>query len=269
MFEKREAEKEKARCEQLVRAPEPDRQGDGHVCLARLAIAADSPVMMPVRDRRGQVSLRPVPTEAAANDALAHLRAARSLTPGKIEIHRELLKLTRTVRSSELPGEAKESIALVPRGQRDALLEDALLPTVFALTEDERYEEALALGRVLEKAYPRSNQAASNVGGALMSLGRDAEALPYLERAVKLAPKDPIDRWNLGQWRGKHGRLREADQDFTKAVSLSTKPSERKELGCRHASFVWMQLEDRKRACAMQRQYCNEATRGACEGVAR
>jgi tetratricopeptide (TPR) repeat protein len=269
MFEKREAEKEKARCEQAVRAPEPDRQVEGHLCLARLALAADTPVMMPVRDRRGQVAMRPAPGDAAASEALAHYKAARKLAPGRIDVHREILKLVvRTRRALELPAEVRECVALVPRAKRDALLEDALQPTFYQLTEDARFEEALAMGRVLEKEYPRSNQVVSNVGGTLMSLGREDEALPYLERAVALAPKDPIDRWNLGQWRAKHGRLKDADRDFAKAVSLATKPAEQKELGCRHASFVWVELQDRKRACELQKRYCNETARGACDASA-
>jgi len=34
---------------------------------------------------------------------------------------------------------------------------------------------------------------------AVMPRKRDKEAIPYLERAVKLAPYDPINAWDLGR----------------------------------------------------------------------
>jgi tetratricopeptide (TPR) repeat protein len=268
MFERREAEKEKVRCEQLVREREAEKQVEGHTCLAHLVLAADKPIQMPVRDRHGKTSLRSVPSDPATTAALGHLRAARKLAPGRILLHKEILSLTRrAMRLRELPDEYRQCIALVPRDQRSALLDQALLPSMYALTEDARHEEALAVGRVLEKEYPRNNQVVSNVGGALMSLGRDAEALRYLERAVALAPKDAVDRWNLGQYRGRQGKYREADQDFTKAVSLATKPEEKAELGCRHASFVLEALKDRRRACDLQKKHCPASVRNACEGT--
>jgi tetratricopeptide (TPR) repeat protein len=265
MFERREAERERARCEALVRTSDVDRQVEGHTCLARRILDDDTPIATPVMNRHGKTSTRRVPSDAAATAALGHLRAARRLRPGKIELHRDVLALTtRSLRLLELPGEVKESLALAPRSRRDALLEKALLPTMNDLAEDARYEVALAVGKVVEREYPRSNQVASNVGGALLSLGRDAEALPYLERAVALAPGDPVDRWNLGQYRGRHGQLREADRDFAKAVSLAKKPEERDALGCRHASFVLLELKDRARACSLQEKHCPQGVRSAC-----
>jgi tetratricopeptide (TPR) repeat protein len=264
MFEKAEAAKEKARCEQLVASPKVDARVDGHVCLAQLALRADKPILTPVRDRYDRTTVRPVPGDAAANAALAHLQAARKLAPGRLEVHRDVLEVTtRAMRFLELPGEVRESIALVPRGKRGALLDTVLLPALYSLTEDARYEEALAVARVLEPAYPRSNQVASSIGGALLSLGRDAEALPYLERAVALAPKDPIDRWNLGQYRARQGKLREADRDLAKAVAL-TKPAERSAIGCQYAAFVELALKDRPRACDLQKSHCPAGARSAC-----
>jgi tetratricopeptide (TPR) repeat protein len=264
MFEKAEAAKEKARCEQLVASPKVGAQVDGHVCLAQLALRTDKPIIMPVQDSQGQTTMRPVPGDAAANAAIAHLEAARKLEPGKLELHRDLLAVTtRAMRFPALPGEVRESIALVPRGKHDALLDSVLLPALYALTEDARYEDALAMARVLEPAYPKSNQVASIVGGALLALHRDAEALPYLERAVALAPKDPIDRWNLGLYRARHGKLREADQDLAKAVAF-TKPAERRAIGCQYAAFVEQAMKDRPRACELQKTHCPADARSAC-----
>lgn len=60
-------------------------------------------------------------------------------------------------------------------------------------------------------------------------------------------------RFDLGQYDGRHVKLREADQDFAKAVTLA-KPWA--DYSCRRAAFVERMLNDRKRVYELQKMHC-------------
>jgi tetratricopeptide (TPR) repeat protein len=266
LLERGEVAKAQALCDGLVANRSVEQKIQGHLCLAQLAMRSAKPMGTVVRDPQGRTFLRGEATGAPVDAALEHLKAARRLTPGQLELHHNVLALTVSVGwFGDLPESVSESISLAPRQKRAELLSCCLLPAMYAATEEQRYEEALAVGRVLERSYPGDDKVVANVGAVLMALDRDAEARPYLERSVAMAPKDALNRWNLGQYHARHGRLQEADRDFAKAVTLAS-AVERSDYGCRHAAFVEQMLKDRKRACEMQRTHCPADVRGACQG---
>ncbi len=264
LLESGERARRKVECERLVAQRDVEQRVRGHVCLAELATRSANRVAAPVRDPSGATFLREASEGPAVDTALEHLTAAIRLKPARLELHRDRLALlVRALRFEALPSAMGESISLVPKPQQRQLLSACLLPAMYQLAEEQRWDDALAVGRVLEKAYPDDHRVVANVGGILMQLGRDGEAAPYLERSVALAPKDPVNRWNLAQYHVRRGKLQDADREFATAVSLA-KPAERADYGCRHAAFVEQMLHDAKRACALQQRWCPADSRPSC-----
>lgn len=84
-------------------------------------------------------------------------------------------------------------------------------------------QTALDLYRSAVKASPRSAEAHTGLGMALLQVGMDAESIDHLERAVKLDPTNPDSICNLGMAHRSHGRLDEALTCFERAVWMSKK----------------------------------------------
>ena len=89
------------------------------------------------------------------------------------------------------------------------------------LTLPELSERALASFRRALERQPRSGRAWRQMGGTLMSLGRDEEALAAIERAHELDPRDPGALATMGRAQFIiKGRFREAASYFEQALEL-------------------------------------------------
>ena len=82
---------------------------------------------------------------------------------------------------------------------------------------------ALELYRSAVRSNPRSVNAHTGLGLALMQGGIDAEAVDHLERAVKLDPTSPETICNLAMAHRSQGRLDEALTCYERAVWMSKK----------------------------------------------
>jgi tetratricopeptide (TPR) repeat protein len=86
-------------------------------------------------------------------------------------------------------------------------------------------EEALAAYRraiALDSAVPRTNPGPYlNLGALLVENNRPAEAEPYLDQAVQIAPADSLGRRALGKALLQLNRLEEAQSQLEKSVELA------------------------------------------------
>jgi tetratricopeptide (TPR) repeat protein len=72
-----------------------------------------------------------------------------------------------------------------------------------------------------EQSARPSEQPFLNLGSLLMEQSRVGEAIPLLQRAVELAPRDAICRLKLGTAYLRVGKLTDAQRDLEKAVQLA------------------------------------------------
>ena len=105
-----------------------------------------------------------------------------------------------------------------------------------------RLPEAVpALERAL--GLDRSASLENYLGGALLGLGRGADALTHFQVATTLAPRDPHLRFNLARVLSAAGRDREAVREYATAISLDPEFAEaHQELGV--AYFAANRLSD-------------------------
>jgi len=243
----------------LVRQVRPHRI-EAHKCLANVALGAGSQISIQGDDLGGGF-IGPGYEPAAVDQALDHLGAALKLAPLDLSVHQGRLHVLEiSGRYEEMARALEESCGLYQRA--DAL--DAWLPYTSELFELRQFRADLALLEVLGKHYPRSHEVMGNMGAVLEMLSRDAEAIPYLRRAVELAPADPLDTWNLAKAYELTGNLELADTLYQKAQRLQSDAEKLRHWRCLYSGFVEERLQDRRRACELQRANCPEQERGAC-----
>jgi Flp pilus assembly protein TadD len=174
-------------------------------------------------------------TGEGPDKALARLDAAALLSPGDLGVAEARLRvLVSSRRASELPA-ALEKILKAHPGV-DGM--DAWMGVSSELQEGEFYAEGLAFTKVLQKQFPDDHRVLSNMAGFLALLGKRAEALPFAKRAVKLAPEDPIDNWNLAKLYDLDGKIDLADASFKKAIKFQDDPDERQDYECFYSQFL-------------------------------
>jgi tetratricopeptide (TPR) repeat protein len=135
------------------------------------------------------------------------------------------------------------------------------------LFDDKQFRASLALLEVLDKHYPESHDVLGNIGAVHLMLREDEQGITYLRRAAELAPRDPIDAWNLGRAYDYAEKPELADQWYQKALALDLDSARREQNTCTYAGFVEKKLHDPKRACALQRTNCPEEKRPACPAL--
>ena len=135
-------------------------------------------------------------TPEAVDEALQHLNIGIKLAPQDLSIHMGRLHILEVaVRYSDMVKALDESCGIY-KG-KDAL--DAWMAYAPELKDLRQYEAALDFMKVIDKHYPDNPDVIGNIGAFLDLLKRDSEAIPYLEKAARLAPTDPINSWDLAR----------------------------------------------------------------------
>jgi tetratricopeptide (TPR) repeat protein len=141
---------------------------------------------------------------------------------------------------------------------------DAWLNYAPELMDLRQFDVGLEFMKILDKHYPNNSDVLGNIGAFLDMMKRDTEAIPYLEKAVALAPNDAINTWDLGRAYDYAGQIKEADTWYNKALPLMTDPAQKKNSLCIYAEFIENKLNDLSRACKLQRANCDKEKRTAC-----
>ncbi|HEX3129174.1 MAG TPA: tetratricopeptide repeat protein [Thermoanaerobaculia bacterium] len=255
----REAE---ALCVPWLSSKDTERKVEARKCLANAALCGQDVVSVQSNESGGGY-LGPGYRPEAIEKALSNLNEGLKLAPQDLSIHQGRLHLLMVSgRFDEMAKALDESCRLYSAPDE---LED-WLPYVSELFDAGQYNAALLLLKVLDASFPNNHEVVANIGSVLAMQEKDEEALTYMERAVKLAPEDPLNSWNLARLYDYTGKLEQADIWYQKALRLETDPQTRSSGACTHAAFVETKLKDRKRACELQKANCPENKRTACSG---
>lgn len=255
----REAE---ALCVTWLSSKDTERKVEARKCLANAALCGQDVVSLQPNDSGGG-SIGPGYRPEAIAKALSNLNEGLKLAPQDLSIHQGRLHLLMVSgRFDEMAKALDESCRLYSAPDE---LED-WLPYVSELFDARQYEAALTLLKVLDANFLNNHEVVANIGSVLAMQEKDDEALVYMERAVRLAPEDPLNTWNLARLYDYTGKLELADTWYQKALRLESDPEKRRAGACLHAEFVETKLKDRKRACELQKANCPENKRTACQG---
>jgi len=138
------------------------------------------------------------------------------------------------------------------------------LAYIAELFESGQLRADLELLMVLDKHYPNSHEVIGDFGAVYLKLKEDDKAISYLQRAVELAPDDPIDSWNLARLYDFAGKVPLADRWYLKSLSLENSPEQLRTNSCLYGKFVEEKLKDSKRACELEKANCEPENQTAC-----
>lgn len=201
----------------------------------------------------------------AVDEALIHLNLGIKLAPQDLSIHQGRLHILEVSgQYSEMSNALAESCTIY-RGERAP---DAWLAYAVELGDLRQYSAGLDFMKVMDKCYPDNPDILGNIGAFLSYLKREGEAIPYLEKAAKMAPNDPINAWDLGRAYDYSGQTEQADTWYKKGLSLMTDPDQKKESLCLYAQFMDKKQNDHVKACALEKQNCGKDEREACNNQA-
>jgi tetratricopeptide (TPR) repeat protein len=246
-----EYQKAKSVCEPWLVAEDSRTKAEAHKCLANveLGLAGGSKVRIE-GDRKAGGFIGPAYDDEASIRAVEHLNQALLLAPQDLSIHQGRLHvLMLAARYSDMERALAESAKLYEGA--DAM--DAWLAYPAELFNSRQFKPAIALLLVLDKRYPNDHRVAGNMSAAYAMLEQDDEALAWASKAVKLAPDDAIDNWNLARIYDYTGKTALADAAYQKSLALQS-GEQRKRSTCIYAEFVLSKKKDSKNACELQKQ---------------
>ena len=239
-------------------------QVEAEKCLANVALWGADTVRLEKEDN-GQVVVFDEYIPAAVDESLTHLNRGLQLAPQDLSIHQGRLHVLEISRRYDDMPKALDESCTIYKG-KDVPYE--WLAYSSELIRLGQYHVGLEFMKVLDAHYPNNPDVLGNMGAFLSMLKRDPEAIEYLKRATDLAPKDPINAWDLGREYDFAGQIALADQWYQKSLPLMTDPEQKKQSLCLYAEFVEKKLKDRTRACALQEQSCEAEQQTACAAPA-
>jgi tetratricopeptide (TPR) repeat protein len=261
MVDDQKCEEARRFCTELTNSGKVQDESEGHKCLANVALCKRDVVTLQATDDGGGVMSSGYMPEAV-DESLEHLNAALKLTPQDISIHQGRLHMLEISQRFDEMAEALADTCVTYKGMEGA---DPWLAYISELFDMRQYKAALKLAKVLEKHYPNDHEVIGNVGAVHSVLRDDAEALKYLKRAVELAPEDPIDTWNLGRLYDFMNKTDLADQWYQKALRLEKNTDQLKTNSCIYGSFLEKKTKQVKRACEIEKKYCDTEEQTACK----
>lgn len=247
-------------CTGWLKSADVHKKTEAHKCLANVALIGNDVISLQGNDVGGG-EIGPGYKAEAIDAALAHLNEALKLSPQDLSVHQGRLHLLEvSLRYEEMARALDESCTTY---RAPDALED-WLPYVAELFESGQLRAAIELLKVLEKHYPNSHEVMGDFGAVYLKLKEDATAATYLQRAVELAPNDPIDSWNLARLYDFADNVPLAEQWYQKSLSLERSPEQLKINSCLYGKFVEQKLKNTKRACELEKLNCKPDEQLAC-----
>lgn len=260
LVDKKDCEGAKKLCAGFVSSKITAEQIEAQKCLANAALCGQG-MMLVQGDNAGSGVQRPSFMPAAIDQSLAHLNLALKLAPQDVSLHKGRLRVL------EMGARFPEMIKALDESCKIYKGKDApgtWLGFSTELADLREYQTGLEYMRVLDKHYPNSADILGNIGGFLFWLKKPAEAIPYLQKAVVLDPKDEASAWNLARSYDLSDSPVKAEEWYERALKLQTDPAQRKESTCLYAQFLEKQVQQFARACPMEKENCPAAKQTAC-----
>jgi tetratricopeptide (TPR) repeat protein len=240
-------------CSEFIYSSDLPGEIDAQKCLANVSLCGDEAVG--IQGESG--GYKP----EAVDEALAHLNRALKLAPQDISIHQARLHVLEISGRYDGMVTALDESCTLYKGS-DALT--AWLDYFGELMDLHQYQGGLAFMQVLDRHYPNSADVLSYIAAYLTMLGRNDEAIPYLQRSVALAPKDALKTWDLARAYDTANQIALAEKWYKRALPMVREPERLREDFCLYAIFVETKQVDRPRACSLEKKSCDTARQTAC-----
>jgi len=247
-------------CSSWTHSTDMEHKVEAQKCLANVALSKGQGIGLLGNDQGGG-TLGEGYSPKAVDDALEHLDEGLRLAPHDLSLHQGRLHILEVSgRFDAMATALDQSASMMPGND---VLQD-WLPYTAELANMGQLAAGLKLCLVLDKHYPNSHDVVGNIGAFYNMMKQQEKSLPYLQRAVALAPDDAIDSWNLGRAYDYADENSLAEKWYSKAMLLDPEGKDVPGRNCIYAGFVEKKLHDNDRACKLQRAACESDRWTAC-----
>lgn len=247
-------------CTSWTHSPDLEHKVEAEKCLANVALSKGQGMGLLANDQGGG-TLGEGYSPKAVDEALKHLNEGLRLAPHDLSIHEGRLHILEVSgRFDAMATALDESASMMPGTD---VLQD-WLPYTAELANMGQLAAGLKLCQILDKHYPDSHDVVGNIGAFYNMMKQPEKSLPYLQRAVALAPNDAMDNWNLGRAYDYSDENSLAETWYSKAMLLDPDGKEVPGRNCIYAGFVEKKLHDKERACKLQKAACEADRRTVC-----
>lgn len=230
----------------------PEQKLEAEKCLT--AVVLQGAPLYTVKDARAGAPKYPAPL---ADEALAHINRGLALAPADMKLNVGRLFVLAEAHRYEAVGPAfEDTLKNMPEGDWTADWQQVIADMV----ADGVPRGALAVAEVLYAHFPDSHEAAGNVGSLHDMLKEWDQGLPFLRKAVELAPADAIDTWNLGSALDRMGEDDEAQKWMSASLKLTSDPESLKQRRCLYGQFLVVKRRQTAQGCTLIRSACGLKT---------
>lgn len=260
LIDDHQCEAAKSLCTKFADSANIAEQAEAQKCLANVALCGHDAIQLEGDDAGGG-NMHGSYTPEAIDQALVHLHLGIKLAPQDLSIHKGRLYLLEiSGRYNEMIKALDESCSLY-KG-KDA--PDTWLPYAPEIADLGHFEVGLELMKVLDRHYPNTPDIVANIGGFLLMMKKPADAIPYLQQSVQLSPQDSLNAWDLARAYDYTDQIELAEKWYQKALSLPQDQDMVGDAACLYAEFVETKLNDRNRACPLEKKSCPVKEQTAC-----
>ena len=261
LIDANKADEARKLCSAFADSQSPHERAEAEKCLANVELIGNGIIEL-TGNEQGGGTLGGAYSVDATDKAIQHLDRALKSAPQDLSIHQGRLHLLEiSGRFDEMLTALKDSIATY-KGENAV---NAWLDYSEELGSAGQITPALEFTRILDQSYPNNPDVIANIGAFLSMLHKPAEATPYLEKSVALAPDDPINNWDLARAYDADGKIDLADCWYKKSLPLFKDPEQRKENNCLYGQFLETKRHDRPAACKLERANCPGDEDTACK----
>lgn len=243
------------KCSEWLKASTNDLISEGHQCLSSLELrkALKPEMLSPMADEAGGGEIRPGLDFSGINRSIEHLNEAARLTPEDLEVHKGRLFVMFNFGFPSLAPEALEKSLKAVKEKPPIDIWFAYAPII---QERRLYKSGVEYFKVLEKYYPNEPRVVINIGAFYTLLKDDQNALTYSLKAVSMNPKSFNANWNLGRLYDYMQKITEADEYYSKAMSLLPPNEGPRNEFCAYADFLEQKLKNPNKAAEIRKRGC-------------
>jgi tetratricopeptide (TPR) repeat protein len=239
-------------CDTLLAAANTQKSFSAYMCKVSSALCGNSGVSFSGGEKVGYAMSDGFAPEAVV-EALSWIDKAEARYPQNIKAVHTRLQLLVATGDGIAAGQAVDAFLKRAKNKPDV---DVWLRAFNAYSEQRKMEAAISFGKVIEKHYPNAHQIHGNLGGTYAQMEKDDDAFRHLNKAVELAPSDPINRWNLARLYDYTDKTTLAETHYQKAIADEPDLERRNEMNCAYSKFVEKKLKDAERAKRIQPKNC-------------
>lgn len=228
-------------------------RAEGFKCLANIAIRRGDVVAVRGNGKGGG-TIGPGYSQKAAAEAVVYLNRGIDASPQDLSIHQGRMHILLYAQMyDEMIDALKDSLVRYKSADKA----NPWLAYSAELFNMQLYSEAIRVLNECVRVHPDDHRLYGNLAGMYAMLEQDDKAFEYGRKAVQMAPKDPVNAWNLARSLDYAKNYEEADVYYARSLVLENEKGQvNKMRQCAYAEFLRERKNDMQKLCSPAYRGC-------------